>query len=146
MYVSMVNDEEPLPTNSCTEKSLHRGAFKRSFFIIEKPLHGETFTHTHRRVYTEKLLRKETFTQMIFRNKCVCTEKLFHTETVAHRSFYREKFSPKKTTQKPLRKETFTQRHFYTQKLQKGLQREPFTQRYLYAAFTQNTFCDVAKS
>ena len=119
-----------LCTQTFTQKNLcTEGPLNGVFFIIEKPLHGETFTHS--RVYTEKLLHKQFFTQMIFTHKRVCTEKLFHTETVAHRSFYRDNFLHKKNAQrnlyakKPLHRDIFTHRRVYKENL---LHKDIFTQ------------------
>ena len=86
------------------KKSLHKGAFTHGNFYTEKSLHRsfytqgrlhtEAVTHrrcytkkslhftqkvlTHRRVYRQKLLRKEVFTH----------RELLHAETFSHRSFY----------------------------------------------------------
>ena len=48
--------------------------------------------HLHRRVYTQKLLRTETFTHRGFYiEKFLNTERLLDTEAFTHRGFYTEK-------------------------------------------------------
>ena len=82
-------------------------------------LHTDTFTHTHRRFYTQTLLHTDAFTHRsfyihtllhtdAFTHRSFYTQTLLHTEAFADRSFY---------TQKLLHADTFTQRHFYTQTL-----------------------------
>ena len=106
-----------------TQKNLYtEGPLNGVFFNHRETLHGETFTHS--RVYTEKLLHKEIFTQMIFTHKRVCTEKFF-----SHRNCCTQKFLQRYFLRKKMHRETFTQRNLYTETF---LHTEGFTKRTFY--------------
>ena len=107
-------------------------AFTHRRVYRQKRLHKEAFTQelwhtrafTHRSCYTQTLLRKEVFTQRALTHRRVYTQKFLH------RSLYKESFYTRKLSHT----EVFTQRSLYTESFntQAPLHTEVFTQRSLY--------------
>ena len=104
-----------LRAKNCTQRLLHRQVFftHRSCYT-NNSLHIDIAVFTHRCVYTQKLLRREAFTQKSISQKTLCTEELSHTEVF---TVYIEELL------------AFTQRSLYTEEL---LHTEAFTQTILY--------------
>ena len=108
---------------------LHTDALTKERFYIQTP------SHTHRRLYTQRLFHTPTFThRRLYTQRRFYTQTLFHTGACTHRRIYTETLLHTDT----LHTDAFTHSNFYAQML---LHPDAFTNRRFYTdAFTHRRF------